>query len=134
MATYIRDDIRMKHKKLWYSKWYGILNKTFQIPMLLGHVANWQLPIDTILFSGGVSQCIYPRADSNCEMGEFDDIGRHIAKACMANSELQQFEWMEPLETVRATVMGAGAQSTDVSGATIEIDGAVLLLKNVPVL
>ena len=105
-----------------------------QIPMLLGHVANWQLPIDTILFSGGVSQCIYPRADSNCEMGEFDDIGRHIAKACMANSELQQFEWMEPLETVRATVMGAGAQSTDVSGATIEVDGAVLPLKNVPVL
>ena len=103
------------------------------IPMLLGHVPNWMLPIETILFSGGVAQCIYPRADANCHMDVFNDIGQQIANACMADPDLQQFEWIEPIETVRATVMGAGAQSTDVSGATIEVDATVLPLKNVPV-
>ncbi len=34
---------------------------------------------------------------------------------------------------MRATVTGAGSQSTDVSGATIELDEHVLPLKNVPV-
>ena len=105
-----------------------------EMPLLLGHKPDWTEPIDTILFSGGVAQCIYPRSDGNCDMGVFNDIGQAIAKACLADPNLKQFQWVEPEETVRATVMGAGAHSTDVSGATIEIDASVLPLKNVPVL
>lgn len=104
-----------------------------EIPMLLGHVPNWSKAVEMIIFSGGVSQCIYPRVDASCDIGVFHDIGNEIAKACLQDHCLQQFEWVEPIETVRATVMGAGAQSTDVSGATIEVDAAVLPLKNVPV-
>lgn len=103
------------------------------IPLLLGHVPNWHEPVQVISFSGGVAQCIFPRSDANCEMGAFDDLGRKIAKALLKDASLDQFEWIEPLETVRATVTGAGSQSTDVSGATIEVDARVLPIKNVPV-
>lgn len=103
------------------------------IPLLLGHVPNWHEPVQVISFSGGVAQCIFPRSDANCEIGAFDDLGRKIAKALLKDASLAQFEWIEPLETVRATVTGAGSQSTDVSGATIEVDASVLPIKNVPV-
>lgn len=104
------------------------------IPLLLGHVPNWHSPVQAIMFSGGVAQCIYPRSAANCEMDVFDDLGKNIAEALRADVNLAQYEWIEPIETVRATVTGAGSQSTDVSGATIEVDGAVLPLKNIPVL
>lgn len=104
------------------------------IPLLLGHLPNWQSSVQAIMFSGGVSQCIYPSSDANCEMGVFDDLGRNIAQALRADVNLAQYEWIEPIETVRATVTGAGSQSTDVSGATIEVDATVLPLKNIPVL
>lgn len=104
------------------------------IPLLLGHVPNWHSTVQAIMFSGGVAQCIYPRSDANCEMDVFDDLGKNIAQALRADVNLAQYEWIEPIETVRATVTGAGSQSTDVSGATIEVDAAVLPLKNIPVL
>lgn len=103
------------------------------IPLLLGHEPNWDQPIQVIIFSGGVAQCIFPKSNANCESGIFDDLGKKIAQAIREDSQLAQFEWVAPLETVRATVTGAGSQSTDVSGATIEVDASVLPLKNVPV-
>ncbi|AWE07230.1 ethanolamine utilization protein [Lysinibacillus sp. 2017] len=105
-----------------------------KIPLLLGHVPNWQEPVQVISFSGGVAHCMYPRSDANCDTGRFDDLGKKIAEALMADETLAKFEWIEPVETVRATVTGAGSQSTDVSGATIEVDASVLPIKNVPVL
>ena len=104
------------------------------MPMLLGHKPDWQEPIEAIMFSGGVAQCMYPDCDTSCVAGEFNDIGDAIAKAFLTDEGLQQFEWIAPKETVRATVMGAGAHSTEVSGATIEIDHSVLPLKNIPVI
>jgi len=103
------------------------------IPLLLGHMPNWNQPIQVIVFSGGVAQCIFPKSDANCDSGVFDDLGKKIAQEIREDSHLAQYEWVEPLETVRATVTGAGSQSTDVSGATIEVDASVLPLKNVPV-
>lgn len=105
-----------------------------KIPLLLGHVPNWREPIQMIMFSGGVAQCMYPTTDATCNVKAFEDIGQKIAHALQQNDGLQQFEWLIPQETVRATVTGAGSQSTDVSGATIEIEQQVLPLKNVPVI
>ena len=105
-----------------------------KIPLLLGHVPNWQQQVQVVMFSGGVAQCIFPRSEANCDVGNFEDIGKEIARALQQDKELAKYEWIEPIETVRATVTGAGSQSTDVSGATIEIDASVLPIKNVPVL
>lgn len=103
------------------------------IPLLLGHLPNWQQSIDCILFSGGVAQCIFSTADANCQTQQFEDMGILIAEAIRDDVSLQQFEWLTPKETIRATVTGAGTQSTDVSGSTIEIDSHQLPLKNIPV-
>src|SRR5699024_874641 len=39
-----------------------------------------------------------------------------------------------PMETVRATVLGAGMQTTEISGATIQIEPSKLPLKNIPIM
>lgn len=98
--------------------------------LLLGHPPDWKVPIDQIMFSGGVSECIYGQEPSS---DSYPDIGVHLAKALQDNTELQDWEWIPPAETVRATVLGAGTQTTHISGATIQVDPARLPLKNLPV-
>nr|WP_307409246.1 ethanolamine ammonia-lyase reactivating factor EutA [Neobacillus ginsengisoli] len=98
--------------------------------LLLGHLPDWDVPIDQIMFSGGVSECIYAQEFSSIN---YPDIGVYLAKALQDNPELKSWEWIPPAETVRATVLGAGTQTTHISGATIQVDPARLPLKNLPV-
>lgn len=98
--------------------------------LLLGHPPDWKVPIDQIMFSGGVSECIYGQEPIS---GSYTDIGIYLAKALQDNQDLQSWEWIPPVETVRATVLGAGTQTTHISGATIQVDPARLPLKNLPV-
>lgn len=99
--------------------------------LLLGHPPNWRYPIDILVFSGGISECIYHHERESAAM--YDDIGVQLANALQQNTDLQSFEWMEPEETVRATVLGAGTQTTEISGATIQVAPEELPLKNLPV-
>jgi ethanolamine utilization protein EutA len=98
--------------------------------LLLGHPPDWSVPIDQIMFSGGVSECIYGQEPSS---GYYPDIGVYLAKALQDDPNLHDWEWVPPFETVRATVLGAGTQTTHISGATIQVDPARLPLKNLPV-
>lgn len=98
--------------------------------LLLGHPPDWKVPIDQIMFSGGVSECIYGQEPLS---GSYTDIGVYLAKALEENHDLQSWEWIPPAETVRATVLGAGTQTTHISGATIQVDKERLPLKNLPV-
>ncbi|MGI8315870.1 ethanolamine ammonia-lyase reactivating factor EutA [Halobacillus mangrovi] len=101
-------------------------------PLLLGHKPKWNRPVDKIMFSGGVSECIY--FPDNCTSNHlYDDIGVLLAKSLRANQQLSQIEWIKPRETVRATVLGAGTQTTEISGATIQVDNQTLPLRNMPV-
>lgn len=99
-------------------------------PLLLGHLPNWHKPVDAIVFTGGVASCIY---ENECTQRQYDDIGEKLAKMLLQNEQLQSFLWLRPEETARATVTGAGTQTTEISGATIQVDAQVLPLKNVPV-
>jgi len=99
-------------------------------PLLLGHLPNWQKRIDAIVFSGGVASCIY---NHDCTQRQYDDIGEKLANMLLQHEQLQAFLWLQPQETARATVTGAGTQTTEISGATIQVDADVLPLKNVPV-
>jgi ethanolamine utilization protein EutA len=98
--------------------------------LLLGHPPDWNVPIDQIMFSGGVSECLYSQESSS---GNYQDIGVTLAKALQENPDLQSWEWIPPVETVRATVLGAGTQTTLISGSTIQVDPTRLPLKNLPV-
>ncbi|WP_066400572.1 ethanolamine ammonia-lyase reactivating factor EutA [Neobacillus mesonae] len=102
-------------------------------PLLLGHDPNWREDIDEIMFSGGISECLY-----KYEMGTFgtvtyNDIGEMLAASLRENRELSEWKWITPDETVRATVLGAGTQTTEISGATIHVEEKDLPLRNLPV-
>lgn len=99
-------------------------------PLLLGHLPTWDKRIEAVVFTGGVAACLY---NKDCTERQYDDIGERLAKMLLQHQQLQSFLWLEPEETARATVTGAGTQTTEISGATIHVDADVLPLKNVPV-
>ncbi|MBH0229720.1 ethanolamine ammonia-lyase reactivating factor EutA [Halobacillus yeomjeoni] len=101
-------------------------------PLLLGHLPEWEKDIDVLMFSGGVSHCIYHAEECNLNH-LYDDIGVRLAESIKEHRGLQSMEWKQPYETVRATVLGAGTQTTEISGATIQVDGGSLPLRNLPV-
>ncbi|KIL76458.1 ethanolamine ammonia-lyase reactivating factor EutA [Bacillus badius] len=101
--------------------------------LLLGHPPQWSGAVDAIVFSGGVSECIYQAEDRQAAAEGYNDIGTAIARAIQEEHSLQRYEWREPDETVRATVLGAGTQTTNISGATIQVESSQLPQKNLPV-
>lgn len=102
-------------------------------PLLLGHEPNWQEDIDVIMFSGGVSECLYKYESGSPLNAQYDDMGEILAASLRESQELTQWPWIKPDETVRATVLGAGTQTTEISGATIQVDSSQLPLRNLPV-
>ncbi|MEH7085631.1 ethanolamine ammonia-lyase reactivating factor EutA [Neobacillus drentensis] len=103
------------------------------LPLLLGHEPNWVEDIEAIMFSGGISECIYHHETGTVQSAKYDDIGLMLAASLKESSSLAGWTWVKPQETVRATVLGAGMQTTEISGATIEADHRKLPMKNLPV-
>ena len=76
----------------------------------------WIPPREQVLisFSGGVADCI----ESEGDWLEFGDLGRILGKA-IRKSLLCAGEYALGKETIRATVIGAGCHSTQLSGSTV---------------
>ncbi|OXS76691.1 ethanolamine ammonia-lyase reactivating factor EutA [Domibacillus enclensis] len=102
-------------------------------PLLLGHEPNWDGVVEVIMFSGGISECMYAQEAPAVTDISYSDIGIKLADALQENKALTDWAWIEPDETVRATVLGAGTQTTEISGATIQVASGELPVKNVPV-
>ena len=81
-----------------------------------------------ISFSGGVADCIETRQQS----GAFGDMGAELGQA-IRESLLCRGEYMLGSQTIRATVIGAGCHSAQLSGSTVFCRGVDLPLKNLPV-
>lgn len=88
--------------------------------------------IEYISFSGGVAD--YIQLSTSDDIFKYGDIGILLGKK-IGNSQLyKQFEVIPSVETIRATVVGAGSHTTDISGSTITYKDDVLPLQNIPVL
>ncbi|VDN48384.1 Ethanolamine ammonia-lyase reactivating factor EutA [Petrocella atlantisensis] len=89
--------------------------------------------IDYISFSGGVADCIYGTylEEKNLIYG---DIGVFLGKSIKNLNLNNTFNIYEPTETIRATVVGAGSHTTDISGSTITFSKDIFPLKNIPIL
>ena len=88
-------------------------------------------PIRYLSFSGGVADCIYhPQGDPFA----YGDIGPFLGRAVRESRLFSAFRVIEPEETIRATVIGAGNYTTTVSGSTITYARELFPMKNVPVL
>lgn len=91
-----------------------------------------ELEIDAVTFSGGVADLI-----ENSEPGDsfrYGDIGVLLGKAIGAYPAFANAKRYRAAETIRATVVGAGTHTTEVSGSTISYSPGRLPIKNIPVL
>lgn len=88
--------------------------------------------IDCVTFSGGVADFIYGSAESG--FFRFGDIGILLGESIKKSSIFERFEILVPAETIRATVIGAGTHTVDISGSTINYTKDIFPLKNIPIL
>ncbi|MEA2070647.1 MAG: ethanolamine ammonia-lyase reactivating factor EutA [Asgard group archaeon] len=86
--------------------------------------------IENITFSGGVAEYIYGKTEE-----EFNDIGQAVAMEIQKKLANTSLRVLEPLELIRATVIGAGQYSLQVSGATTLVtDDNSFPIRNIPVI
>jgi len=90
----------------------------------------WTLPEAgaVISFSGGVADCI----EKDVPWLEYGDMGPVLGQA-IRKSRLCQGSFVLGSETIRATVIGAGCHSAQLSGSTVFYQNVPFPLKNVPV-
>jgi ethanolamine utilization protein EutA len=90
-------------------------------------------PLSKIMISGGVADHVYldrpPQTveETSC----YGDIGPLLGWTVREALLREGFELVTPLETVRATVIGTGTQSVNLSGSTIHVRERTLPLRNV---
>ena len=89
-------------------------------------------PIDCITFSGGVADIVY-HYDENEDIFKYQDIGIILGREIRQSELFTRLKVMESEETIRATVVGAGSHTAEISGSTVTYDKSVLPLKNIPV-
>ncbi|MGV8146804.1 MAG: ethanolamine ammonia-lyase reactivating factor EutA [Alkaliphilus sp.] len=108
----------------------AIHTRTSELMVINGKdISNYD--IDLISFSGGVADYIYNESN---ELYKHNDIGVVLGKTITEMCRQNSINLLSPLETIRATVIGAGAHTTEISGSTITITGDDLPIKNVPIL
>jgi ethanolamine utilization protein EutA len=88
--------------------------------------------IDCVSFSGGVADYIYQSADTG--IFRFGDIGILLGEAIRKSSIFKRYQILVPAETIRATVIGAGTHTVDISGSTINYTKDIFPVKNIPIL
>ena len=93
-------------------------------------VTPWKIPEKEVVvsFSGGVADCIEKLEDPQ----KFGDIGPILGQE-IKRSALCAGAYRLGEETIRATVIGAGCHSAQLSGSTVFWEGMALPVKNLPV-
>lgn len=84
---------------------------------------------DILTFSGGVALCMEEESSTYA----FGDIGVFLAKSIKENINFKKIQIAKALETMQATVIGAGNYSMNLSGSTIEYTEKSFPIKNLPI-
>lgn len=87
--------------------------------------------IDEYWFSGGVAELMNAMPDDPLQ---FKDLGSYLGKGLLAAFGERNLRYRIPSDSIRATVIGAGMHSMQLSGATVSIQRDSLPLRNLPVL
>ncbi len=101
--------------------------------LITNHGLKMRQKITCISFSGGVAAILY-HPDDYPDAYAFGDIGVLLAGAIQQSLLFQKLKVIESAETIRATVVGAGSHTTEISGSTIDYANAEFPIKNLPVL
>lgn len=102
--------------------------------LILGQLPS-QLPqTDEWMLSGGIAELLpCPSMMQMAEITKYEDIGPLLAQAIYDTWTELGFSLVKARQTQRATVIGAGLQSVELSGSTIHVDAATLPIRNVPI-
>ncbi|WP_379968858.1 ethanolamine ammonia-lyase reactivating factor EutA [Ectobacillus sp. sgz5001026] len=93
-----------------------------------GQISEW-------MFSGGVGHMLGKEQPVQMsEVTKYGDIGPLLAYTLKLVAKTYEILIREAEETTRATVIGAGMQNTEISGATVYVDERILPIKNIPLL
>lgn len=111
----------------------GLLPKddTFSI-FITNKSIELDTPIRCISFSGGVADIVY--RDESDDDFLYGDIGVLLGRAIKASPLCSELELLRSTETIRATVVGAGTHTMEISGSTITYTQNVFPIKNLPIL
>ena len=88
--------------------------------------------IEGVTFSGGVADYVY--SPTNEEPFRYGDIGVLLGQAIASHPAFGKVKLYKGAETIRATVVGAGTHTVEVSGSTISYASGKLPIKNIPIL
>jgi len=93
-------------------------------------------PIRKVMISGGVADFVYATQgpDTMAEVTAFGDFGPLLGWELKNCLDTAGFVLEKAKETVRATVIGTGTQSVNLSGSTIHLQEKTLPLRNVMVI
>jgi len=100
--------------------------------LITNHDLSKNFEIDYISFSGGVADYII-ETDIEKDKFRYDDLGIILGRKIAQLPILKNYNIVKASETIRATVVGAGSHTTDISGSTITYTSDVFPLKNIPI-
>ena len=99
------------------------------IKLMMTPLLTFDGKVDYYTYSGGVAEYIFGKTDVY-----YNDIGKHVAKEIKKQHQKAKLKLLEPLELIRATVIGAGQYSLQVSGATTLVtEDNEFPIRNIPV-
>ncbi len=98
--------------------------------LLMTNPLDYEGEIDEFMFSGGVAEYIYQKTDN-----DYKDLGKYLSEEIQRIIKETKIKIHEPSELIRATVIGAGQYTLQVSGVTTHVSASdVLPLYNIPVI
>jgi ethanolamine utilization protein EutA len=111
--------------------------KPIRLDDSLIHSTSFQVipPIDEVMISGGIGQLLEKEAPKTIyDTAVYGDIGPLLAHEVVKAIENCSLKLIKATQTSRATVIGAGMQSTEISGATIHVAASRLPIRNLPIM
>lgn len=100
--------------------------------LITNHGLRLDEAIPAITFSGGVADCLNESLPA--DPFRYGDIGLLLGHALRQSALFKEKEVLHSAETIRATVVGAGSHTAEVSGSTIAYTEQILPIKNLPIL
>ncbi len=132
-ATELRKLARIMIRQLEAAVGYADRDRYFDQLVTLKDMSLSKPPAH-IMFSGGVAEILYREHLSDEEVFRYQDMGILLAEELRRSSFVQHADVLEPEETIRATVVGAGSHTANISGTTVTYDRSALPLKNIPII
>ncbi|SFA99189.1 ethanolamine ammonia-lyase reactivating factor EutA [Clostridium frigidicarnis] len=112
----------------------GIGNQSSEFQYIVTNKSiNPNEEIKCISFSGGVADYIYYE-DSIDDYFKYGDMGIILGRQIRRSNICKNLKLVRSVETIRATVVGAGSHTTEISGSTITYTYDNFPIKNIPIL